>query len=328
MEVSVDREMRRIVGLFAVSMAVSSCRDADLGPLRADLVRSGEVVCAPPAARAPHAARAREVQPADIENAIAKLCDAELAHLEMPTEPLEVVHEALLQERAVAGYVRRSRMMIDAARVDVGAMKPSAGGMRTAEEALTKAASMRCGPSWPGLDRAMLAAAVARNKAEHPAEALDRCVDVVALVRDEDLTGDMTDVLLANSQLQRAVATCGPILEAAPKDVATKAVASLAALRSTFPKSLDDARRRDHAEMVLFAFGKGGDPAYAYPCERATAFAAGEGPGGKPTTRGDRLDLEKAWQSAHAESQTTDPKFEEAFTLSLTLLDRLIARKR
>jgi hypothetical protein len=219
-------------------------------------------------------------------------------------------------------------MMIDAARVDLGGMRSGAGGTRTAEEALTKAAAVRCGPSWPGLDRAMLASAVALSKAERPAEALDRCVDVIALVRDEDLTGDMTDVLLANSQLQRAVATCGPILEAAPKEISAKAAVSLAALRSTFPKSLDDARRRDRAEMVLFAFGKGGDPAHAYPCERATAFAAGEGPGGKPTTRGDRLDLEKAWRTAHAESEASDPKFEEAFTLSLTLLDRLIARAR
>ena len=109
------RVMRRIVGLFALSMAVSSCRDADLAPLRADLVRSGELVCAPPAARAPHATRTREVQPADIETAIAKICEAELGHLEIPPEPLEVVHEALLQEHAVAGYVRRSRIMIDAA---------------------------------------------------------------------------------------------------------------------------------------------------------------------------------------------------------------------
>ncbi len=309
-------------------MAVSSCRDADLGPLRADLVSSGELVCAPPAARAPHAARTREVEPAEIEAAIAKLCEAELAHLETPAELLGIVHEALLQERAVAGYLRRSRMMVDAARVDLGAMKPGAGGTWTPEEALTKAAAVRCGPSWPGLDRAMLASAVALGKADHPAEALDRCVDVVALVRDEDLTGDMTDVLLANSQLQRAVATCGPILEAAPKELAAKALASLATMRSTFPKSLDDARRRDRAEMVLFAFGKGGEPAHAYPCERATAFAAGEGPGGKPTTRGDRLDLEKAWRTAHAESETSDLKFDEAFTLSLTLLDRWIARPR
>ena len=177
---------------------------------------------------------------------------------------------------------------------------------------------MRCGPSWPGLDRAMLASAVALGKAETCPRRSSRCVDVVALVRDEDLTGDMTDVLLANSQLQRAVTTCGPLIVAAPKDEAARVVTSLTSLRSTFPKSLDDARRRDRAEMVLFAFGKGGDPSRPYACERATAFAAGEGPGGKPLTRGDRLDLEKAWQTAHAERDVPDPKFEEAFTLSLT----------
>ncbi len=322
--------MRGIVSVLAATMAVSGCREADLGPLRADLASSEAIVCAPPAARAPHAVstRARVVAPAELEAAIAKLCEAELAHAEAPAESLALVHEGLLQDRAVLGNVRRSRMMIDAARVDLGAVKPSADGMRTAEEALTKAAATRCGPTWPGLDRVMLASAVALSKSERVAEALDRCVDVVALVRDEDLTGDMTDVLLANSQLQRAVATCGPILEAAPKEVAGKAVTALAAVRSTFPTSLDGARRRDRAEMVLFAFGKGGDPARAYACERATAFAAGEGPGGKPATRADRLDLEKAWSAAHAEHDAPDPKFEEAFTLSVTLLDRLIARAR
>jgi hypothetical protein len=321
--------MRRIVSVLGgVLVATTGCREPDLGPLRADLASSGEIVCAAPAARPPHAARTREVKPAEIESAIAKLCEAEMAHAETPAEPLAILHEALLQERAVMGQVRRSRMMIDAARVDLGALKPNKEGMRTAEEALTKAAAMRCGPSWPGLDRVMLAWGVARNKAEHAAEALDECVDVIALVRDEDLTGDMTDVLLANSQLQRAVATCGPIIDAAPKEAANSAATSLAIVRAAFPRSLEEARRRDRAEMVLFAFGKGGDPARSYGCERATAFAAGEGPGGKPLTRGDRIDLEKAWQTAHAEHDAPDPKYEEAYTLSLGLLDRLIARAR
>jgi len=320
--------MRRLASVLVVATTAMGCRDADLGPLRADLASSAELVCAPPASRPPHAPTAREVQPVEIEAAIAKLCEAELAHVAFPAEPFAVVHEALLQERAVLGYVRRSRMMIDAARVDLGAIRPTTSGMRTAEEALTRAAAMRCGPSWPGLDRAMLASAVALGKAEHVSEALERCVDVVALARDEDLTGDMTDVLLANSQLQRAVTTCGPLIVAAPKEEAAKVVTSLTSLRSTFPKSLDDARRRDRAEMVLFAFGKGGDPARPFACERATAFAAGEGPGGKPLTRGDRLDLEKAWQTAHAERDVPDPKFEEAYTLSLTLLDRMIERAR
>ena len=314
--------------LVGVLVATVGCREADLAPLRADLASSADVVCAPPSARPPHATRTREVQPAEIESAIAKLCEAEMAHAEAPAEPFATLHEALLQERAVVGQVRRSRMMIDAARVDLGALRPSEDGMRTAEEAVTRAASLRCGPSWPGLDRVMLGSARALSEAAHVPEALDVCVDVVALVRDEDLTGDMTDVLLANSQLQRAVTTCGPILDAAPKEAASKAAASLATVRAAFPKSLEEARRRDRAEMVLFAFGKGGDPARSYACERAKAFAAGEGPGGKPLTRGDRVDLEKAWRTAHAEHEAPDPKYEEAYTLSLTLVDRLIAHAR
>lgn len=326
-EASMLERMRGRVTVVVTMMVVGAgCREPDLGPLRADLATSAESVCAGPPVRAVHAVRTREVQAAEIEAATKQLCEAELAHAATPAEPLAAIHEALLQDRAVVGQLRRSRMMIDAARIDLGSIRPTSDGMRTAEEALTKAAAQRCGVTWPGLDRSMLAAAATANKADRAAEALDRCADVVALARDEVLTGDMTDVLLANGQLQRAVQSCTPLVESAPKEAAAKLATSLGTLRATFPKTLDDVRRRDRAEMILFAFGKGAEPSQVYPCERARELAAGEGPGGRPVTRGDRVDLEKSWKAAKADTDAPDPKYEEAYTLSVALLDRLIAR--
>ena len=303
----------------------TGCREADLAPLRADLASSAGIVCAAPVARPPHAARTREVQPADVEAAIAKLCDAESAHVETPAEPLAVLHEALVQERAITGQLRRSRLLIDAPRVDLGAIKPNAEGLRTAEEALTRASASHCGPSWPGLDRVILASAVALAKSSHGPEALERCADVVALARDEDLTGDLTDLLLANSQLQRAVKTCTPIVDAAPKEATAKLATSLAMLRSTFPATLEDALRRDFAEMMLFAFGKGRDSSSAFACERANALASmGDA---KPLTRGERIELEGAWKTARTQP-VPDPKYGEAYTLTLRLLDQFVEHAR
>jgi len=317
----------RITGVAGLVLLATACREADLAPLRAELASSAEVVCAAPVARPPHAPRTREVVAADIESSIAKLCEAESAHQEAPAEPLAVLHEALLQERAVTGAVRRSRLMIDAPRIDLDAIQPNREGMRTAEEALTKGASIRCGPSWPGLDRVLLASAVALSKAGHASEALDRCTDVVALARDADLTGDMTDLLLANSQLQRAVTTCRPIVDAAPKEASARLAASLAMLRSTFPATLDEVIRRDHAEMMLVAFGAGRDPSRPFACERANALASAQG--GKPLTRGERLDLESAWKTARMEKGAEpDPKYGEAYGLTLRLLDQLVASAR
>lgn len=319
--------MVRFIGAAGLVLLATACREADLAPLRADLVSSAEIVCAAPVARPPHGPRTREVPPAEVESAIAKLCEAEAGHQATPAEPLAVLHEALVQERAITGDLRRSRMMIDAPRVDLGAIRPDGEAMRTAEEALTKTAALRCGPSWPGLDRILLASVVALDKAGHAPEALERCADVVALARDEDLTGDMTDLLLANSQLQRAITTCMPVVGAAPPEAAAKLATSLATLRTTFPATLDDVIRRDRAEMMLFAFGKGGDPSKPFACERANALASAEG-SGKPLTRGDRLDLEGAWKSARTQSVAPDPKYEEAYTVTLRLLDQLIDQAR
>src|SRR4051794_35818791 len=101
-----------VTAVMTLMMVGAGCREPDLGPLRADVASSAESVCAAPPTRAVHAARTREVQPADVENATRQLCEAELAHSAPPAEALAALHEALVQERAVVGQLRRSRMMI------------------------------------------------------------------------------------------------------------------------------------------------------------------------------------------------------------------------
>lgn len=312
-------------GLVLLATQVAGCREADLAPLRAELASSAEIMCGAPPVRPAHGPRTREVQPPEVESAIAKLCEAEAANKPPPAEPLVVLHEALVQDRAITGQLRRSRLLIDTPRVDFSAIRPNGEGLRTAEEALTKSAAARCGPTWPGLDRVMLASASAFAKDGHAAEALERCADVVALARDEDLTGDMTDVLLANSQIQRAIPVCTRLVDAAPKEVATRLAASLEALRATFPASLDDVSRRDFAEMMLFAFGKGRDASKPLACERANAFASVQD--GKPLTRGERIELDRAWQSARV-PPASDPKYGEAYSLTVRLLEQLIEHAR
>lgn len=282
-------------------------------------------MCAAPLARPPHVAKTRDVAPAEVEAALVTLCEEEAAHLEATPEPLAVLHEALAQDRAVTGNFRRSSLLIDAARIDLGAVQAGGKAVQSAEEALAKrSAGWHCTPSWPGLDRFLLEAARAQNKSGQSAQALERCADVVALARDEHLTGDMTDMLLANSHIQRAVESCRPLLDAAPKEAAAKLAASLTVLRATFPSSLDDVLARDRAEMMLFSFGRGRDPSRPFSCERANALAkANEGP---PLTRGDRVGMDRAWREVRAQNLAPSASYNEAYTLTLRVLDQLIER--
>ena len=83
---------------------------------------------------------------------------------------------------------------------------------------------------------------------------------------------------------------------------------------------------QEFAERILAAFGKGSDPSRPFPCDRANALAATGGD--RPLTRADRVALEETWQRARAENAAPDPKYEEAYALTLRLLDQLIERAR
>jgi hypothetical protein len=314
----------RLVVVALVALVATACREPDLAPLRSDLASSAALVCAPPVTRPAHAPPTRQVTRGELEAALVKLCEQQEARAEANAELLALLHEALAHDTAVAGDLRRSRLMIDAARLDLAAVRPSAPGTRTAEEALAQSANKTCGPSWAGLDRVVLAAASAQSKAGHAAEALALCADVIALARDEDLTGGLTDLLLANGQIQRAYEVCGPMLGRSPKEDAARFARSLAVLRASFPASLDGVVQRDRAEMMLFSFGKAREPGHAFACERAQSLAAASD--GRPLTRGERMEAERAWRAVRAETGAPDDTYATAYEMTLRVLDRLIAQ--
>jgi hypothetical protein len=283
-------------------LGTSGCREADLGPLRADLASNAEIVCAPPPARPPPGPKTRDVQPAEVAAALMTLCEQHSAQQAATPEALAVLHEALAQDRPIAGELRRNTMMLGPPRPD--------------------GASSGCTPSWQQIDRLMLASASATYRASGAAAAFVRCVDVVALARDVALTGNVLDLLLANAHIQQAVEVCRPMVDTAPKEAAAKLARELTTLRTTFPATLDAVLRRDRAETVLFLFGKGRDPSRPLPCARAGALAAASD--GKPLTRGDRVDLDHAWREARARNVAPDPTIEEAYRLTLVVLDQLI----
>ena len=184
----------------------------------------------------------------------------------------------------------------------------------------------RCSPAWVGLDRLLLTSAKAQHEAGHHAEAFALCADVVALARDEDLAGGLTDLLLANAELQHMVQACRPMLGQAPPEASARFAQALAALRPTFPANLEAVLRRDHAEQVLYTFGKGRDPTQPLGCERAGWLAAARE--GRPLTRSDRVDLERAWQASRKSGSAPNDTFLEAYDLTLRLLDSLVAQAR
>ncbi len=288
-------------------MSMLGCQEPDLSAVRADLVTNAKQVCAAPVARPTHAAAARVVARAAIEDALVKLCEQNEAHAPASPELLDVLHQGLVQGTAIVGELRRSRVLLDAPKVDL-------------------AASQRCGAAWVGLDRQVLAAAKAQHEAGHVSEAYALCADVIALARDEDLQGGLTELLLANSEIQRAVAACRPLLAKQATEESIRFGRTLTVLRAAFPRNLDGALQRDRAEMILGTFGKVRDPAQPLGCERAESLAkAGDG---NPLTRSQRVDLERAWQAARKEHAAPDPRYFEAYDLTLRALDGLIAQAK
>lgn len=175
-------------------LGAAACREADLAPLRADLATSAALVCAPPVPRPAHVAPARFVGRAELEGALVNPCEQNEAHSAASPELLELLHQGLAQDTALAGDLRRSRLLLELPKVDLGAVRPKERGLRTAEEALARTASKRCNAAWVGLDRLLLVAAKAQHEAGQHAAAFALCADVVALARDEDLAGGQRHV--------------------------------------------------------------------------------------------------------------------------------------
>ncbi len=317
--------MRMILRLVALGLFVPGCREPDLGPLRDDLAASAAVVCAPPPQRPPHASKARDMSSQEVEAVLSKLCEAKETPEAISPADVASVHEALVQDLALVGQLRRSRLLVDTPPVDLdttGETPPTA----TQREKLT--ATRACSPAFIGLERILLLSAAAKNHVGHVDGALARCADTIALARDQVLAGGLTDMLFANSQIQLAFDRCLPFVDAASHDQAAPFAVSLSTLRSTFPATINDVFRRDRAEMTLFLFGKARDVSHPYACERANTLAAVNDE--QPLTRTDRVSALEAWRAAKGSSGPPDPRYFEAYGLTLQVLDKLIdhARRR
>ena len=284
-----------LVFLSAPAFFAAGCNKTDLSPIRDGLVKEAAIVCAPPAARPAHGAKVREVSAADLDAALVALCEAHKPDAKIAAAAAGVLHEALLSERAEVGAARRTNILVPATRAP-------------------------CDPTFAQVDQEILRAAHLAEYEHHIGEALDRCADVIALARDEDLAGNITDLILANSQIQNAVRTCMPMVEHAPKEAALRFHTSLVVLRGSFPTALDEATSRDHAEVLLARFGAA-VPDAPLGCARATKLASGGN--APPETPAKVL---ATWRSSQEKASPDDlAKYLEAYTLTLGTLDRLIS---
>lgn len=277
--------------------------------MRADITSAAQIVCAPTNARTPAFGKTRDVGTPEIESAIVTLCQG-------PNEAAFVsIHEGLAQSQPLVALAHKNHMLLDAPKVDFSQPK--------ALDSVDKAAMGACKKSWPGLGRALLTSAETMPK-ERAADALGRCLDVIAMARDADLVGDALDSLLANSDLQLVVVHCSAIAEQAPKDVAATFAASVLTLKGMFPPNLDDVFKRDIAETTVFNFGPARDPAQTLPCQSATELS--KGMGDLPEAKADQRKLLDGWKQWKEQPPPDTSKYREAYELSLRTLDKLAER--
>lgn len=283
------------LSLVALAAGVSAChKEPDLAAVRDGLAKNAAVVCAPAPTRPPHGTPTREVPESEAQAALVKLCDNPTD----ATAPL-VVHDALLGQRAVIGQLRRNVL----------------------EESVTSVATVKCTAASPGLDAHLLDAAIRARSAGDLAQAFDRCADVVALARDEDLTGNLTALFLANGHLQHAVRTCLPFVDDAKPAEAAAFAKALGILRASFPKNLDEVYRRDRAETSLATFGRARAAGRSLGCGHADALAASFEQKAPPPG-----ELVARWHAAEgAAPEPPNAKYVEAYTLTLGALDRLVS---
>lgn len=307
-------------------LVLTACRDPDLGPLRADLRAAADAVCAPFPERPTYAAPTRVVEPADATQAILTVCtevdpggecaarpvnDACKMHLTAAAPAFATLHEATLQARPVSGAVRRNTMFTDTPFVDLTAPASSAS-----KALLQVSAQPRCSASRYSVENAVALAVSA-----DPEHGLARCLDIHALVRDRYLTGDMMDVLLAQSSAERAEEPCNQAIAASSADAAHAFAKDLRAIRLAIPATLEDVVKRDRAEMKLIQLGPLRDPAQTFSCDRARALATSMD--GKVTlARKEKVALVASWRGMA--STKVESKYATRHTETLRRIDQLV----
>lgn len=253
---------------------------------------------------------------AELDTALGALCTNDDAFSE---EAYLVVRDALAQDTAVVGQARRSQLLFRALRP----REIFDGGFADGGSRLPG-----CDPSSLRIEQKILASATRAFEAGRHADGLTRCGDVLALAREAFVAGNVTDAVVANSNIERFIMTCTKGIESAPKEIASAHVAAYRALRATFPANLQEAAVRDRNEMVLFQFGQLRDRSATMPCPRAQLLAAANDDE-VTLTRSDRARLvEEHARIARMNGYDGFEKYDNAYREALAHLDKTLTAER
>jgi len=288
--------MRAWLPLLLVACA---CSEPDYTPLRADIVKSGETVCAPPPARSPYGAKTRDVKPEELDAALKKLCESDDP---LVMDAWAVVKEALAEPKAVVGMARKKQHRLRAGIVD-----------------------RRCDSGKLGLERKLLLAAAVASADAHYDIAGEHCADALAVLRESLLTGGLIDAVVASQNLDELAGQCGRYLDLASPPVVRDQLDVYRTLRASLPKDLHDVMVRDRAELTLSAMGALRDRSVPLACERANALAAMTDDDVK--TRSDRYGVYQLWQkSRDTPIGTGAESYEKMYADALWKLDVMLRR--
>lgn len=261
--------MRARLSMVLVAIACA-CSEPDYTPLRADIVKSAETVCAPAPARSPYGQKTRDVKPDELDAALKKLCESDDP---LAMDAWGVVKEALAEPKATVGMARKKQHRLRAGIVD-----------------------RRCDSGKLGIERKLLNAAAVASSDEHFDVAGERCADALAVLRESLLTGGLIDAVVASQNLDELAGQCGRYLDLASPAVLRDQLDVFRTLRASLPRDLHDVLVRDRAELTLASMGALRDRSVPLACERANAFAAMTDDDVK--TRSDRYGVYQLWQKS------------------------------
>ncbi len=265
---------RRAIGLVGLAMCgglyVLTDRMQDVTPVREGLASAAAKVCERPPLRPVDAPASRVVTSFELETTLVDLCtqanhaggmhDDVCSLTSAPTATcrqllagaeadLQTVHEALRQDRANIGVLRRGRVVMN------------------------RGDWAQCVPAWPRLEHLMLASVQQLVAAEDLDGALARCADVYALARDVAFAGSLGDVTEMIERMEPASRICGSVVDAASHEQASDFSLSLDAIWRAFPSSLTNNDALLKAEFDLHQFGYARDRARGLQCAGADELA-------------------------------------------------------
>ena len=265
---------RRAIGLVGLAMCAGlfllTTRLQDVTPVRDGLDSAAAKVCAEAPVRPVDARAARFVGAFELETTLVTLCteasmggglvedvcsltsapSATCRHVLANADPyLDTVHEALRQDRAIIGVMRRGRVVMN------------------------RGDWAHCVPAWPRLEHLMLASVQKLEAAGDLDGALARCADVYALARDVAFAGSVGDVADVIERIEPASQICGSVVDAASHEQASDFAISLDAIWRAFPSSVANNDALLKAELDLYQFGYARDRSRGLRCAAADELA-------------------------------------------------------